>query len=106
MRRFSPIGRGMSPRQNLLRHALLIVALCAPFVLLSVGGAKAATPTSFASGSLIVPMDTDTSGNHASYNQNSGMWKAYGLVYKLLQNGIPVQWAIASPKVSTSDTDV
>ena len=36
-------------------------------------------------------MDTDTSANHASFNQNLGMWKAYGLLYRLLQNGIPVQ---------------
>ena len=49
----------------------------------------------FASGSLIIPMDTDTTGNHASFNQNSGMWKAYGLVYKLLQSGVPVYWGIS-----------
>ena len=50
-------------------------------------------------------MDTDTAGNHARYNQNNGMWKAYGLVYKLLQNGIPVHWAIAETKTSTTDVD-
>ncbi len=31
-------------------------------------------------------------------NQTNGMWRAYGLVYKLLQNGIPVYWAIKSYK--------
>ena len=57
-----------------------------------------ATPTTFAPGSLIIPMDTTS--------QNFGMWKAYGLVYKLLQNGVPVRWAIADLKSSTADVDV
>jgi len=48
----------------------------------------------FAAGSLIIPMDTDISGNHGTYNQNLGMWKAYGLVNRLLLNGIPVRWSI------------
>jgi hypothetical protein len=47
-------------------------------------------------GSLIIPMDTTS--------QNFGMWKAYGLVYKLLQNGIPVHWAIGNPKVPNTYT--
>ncbi len=57
----------------------------------------AATPlfaATFSANSLIIPMDT-------TY-QNYGMFKAYGLVYKLLQNGIPVSWAIGNPK--TPDT--
>src|ERR1041385_2990934 len=53
----------------------------------------------FASGSLIIPMDTDTAGNHASFNQDTGMWKAYGLLYKLLKSGVPVYWAIKENKV-------
>lgn len=69
------------------------------------GAATAGTPTNFSSGSLIIPMDTDTSGNHASYNQNLGMWKAYGLVYRLLQNGVPVSWAIRQNKTSASEID-
>ncbi len=40
--------------------------------------------------SLIIPMDT-------TY-QNTGMFKAYGLVYRLLKNGIPVIWSIAPGK--------
>src|SRR3954464_15154056 len=95
-------ARRVLPRSRRVRYALLLVALCAPFVLLSVGGAKAANPVSFSGGTLVIPMDTDTTGNHAAYNQNSGMWKAYGLVYKLLQSGIPVQWAIADAKASTA----
>ena len=42
--------------------------------------------TTFAANSLIIPMDT-------TY-QNFGMFKAYGLVYTLLKNNVPVSWAI------------
>ncbi len=47
------------------------------------------TAVDFGAGSLIIPMDT-------TY-QNTGMWKAYGLLYRLLSNNIPVHWAIANP---------
>ncbi|WP_434415053.1 hypothetical protein [Nannocystis pusilla] len=40
----------------------------------------------FAAGSLIVPMDT-------TY-QDLGMFEAYGLVYELLRQGVPVRWVI------------
>ena len=57
--------------------------------------ALAFTPTlasadDFAVGSLIVPMDTDY--------QDSGMLEAYGLVYELLRQGVPVHWVIQSGK--------
>ena len=45
---------------------------------------------SFAAGSLIVPMDT-------TY-QDDGMFKAFGLVYALLQAGVPVRWTIKAGK--------
>ncbi|MGL6105700.1 hypothetical protein [Romboutsia sp.] len=44
----------------------------------------------FQSNTLIIPMDV--------LYQNNGMFKAYGLVYKLLLNGIPVKWAIQPGK--------
>src|SRR5690349_17517507 len=44
----------------------------------------------FAPGSLIIPMDT-------TY-QDSGMLKAYGLIYNLLYHGIPVRWVILKGK--------
>ena len=63
---------------------------------------------SFFAGSLIIPMDTNTTtttgASHTAYNQNLGMWKAYGLVNKLLSNGIPVYWAINQSK-TFSGTD-
>jgi len=51
---------------------------------------SAAHADTYAAGSLIIPMDT-------TY-QDAGMFKAYGLVYELLRNGIPVQWAIRRGK--------
>ncbi len=45
---------------------------------------------------LIIPMDT-------TY-QDDGMLEAYGLVYDLLRNDIPVDWVIAEAK-SYGDAD-
>ena len=44
----------------------------------------------FATGALIIPMDT-------TY-QDSGMLKAFGLVHRLLRNGVPVYWVIKPGK--------
>ena len=59
-----------------------------------------------ATGALIIPMDTDTSGNHTAFNQNLGMWKSFGLIYRLLENGIPVGWAIKEGKTSVVEIDI
>ena len=67
--------------------------------------ATADTPVNYAPGSLIIPMDTDTALNHSAYNQDQGMWKAFGLVNRLLSNGIPVAWAIDTTKTTTSTVD-
>jgi len=85
--------------------SLLVVVSVVLIGLSGASTAPAAPPASFAAGSLIIPMDTDTSGNHTAFNQNSGMWKSYGLVYKLLQNGIPVHWAILETKSLTTNID-
>lgn len=45
---------------------------------------------SFAAGALIIPMDTDF--------QDMGMLEAYGLVYHLLLEGVPISWVIAPGK--------
>src|ERR1043165_7296417 len=50
----------------------------------------AARADDFATVSLIIPMDT-------TY-QDSGMLRAYGLVYDLLRQGVPVRWVIKSGK--------
>ena len=81
------------------RPRLARLVLCAlPALLLAwQSTARAATPTNFAVGSLIVPMDT-------TY-QDAGMFKAYGLVDKLLRAGIPVSWAVKQPKVVVSQVN-
>ena len=56
--------------------------------------ASAPTLTTFGSGSLIIPMDVNADG------QNNGMLRAYGLVYALLKNGVPVHWTINSMKTA------
>ncbi len=75
----APTGR---PRGLALPFALVAALILA--------AAPAQAATSFAAGSYIIPMD-------ATY-QNSGMFKAYGLVYRLLAQGVPVSWAIRPGK--------
>lgn len=67
---------------------------------LSLGFALALAPAiaaadDFAAGSLIVPMDT-------TY-QDKGMFEAYGLVYELLRQGVPVRWVI---KIGKKNGDI
>lgn len=68
--------------------AVLVLA-CA----LSAAPAKAA-PQTFTAGSLVIPMDLDAGG------QDLGALRAYGLVYSLLRNGLPVSWTIEPTKVA------
>ena len=73
--------------------ARLLLSLLVLLTVLGLAPCAMATPATFATfapGSLIVPMD-------ATY-QNYGMFKSYGLTYKLLQSGVPVRWAIGNPK--------
>jgi uncharacterized repeat protein (TIGR01451 family) len=51
---------------------------------------QSGTSYTFATGSLVIPMDI-------TY-QNGGMFKAYGLVYRLLQSNIPISWVIRPNK--------
>lgn len=50
----------------------------------------AAAPESFPAGSLIIPMDL-------AY-QDRGLLQAYGLLFQLLRQGVPVAWVIAPDK--------
>src|SRR5437879_5196207 len=98
---------GRASRRALRRNALAVSAVLVAGLLLasSIDPSRAeAGNRSFAAGSLLIPMDTDISGNHASFNQNLGMWKAYGLVFKLLQNGVPVYWGIKPTRRRASMT--
>ena len=69
----------------------IIAPVVALLSLLSAPAARAATPTTFNPGSLIIPMDVDY--------QDAGMLKAFGLLDKLLRAGITVNWCIKTPKV-------
>ncbi len=94
----SPAGRSGVALWNAAGASLRLLTLVALVVAMWVPAASADPPRTFAANSLIIPMDTDTSGNHAPFNQNLGMWKAYGLVYRLLEHGIAVHWTIKNPK--------
>jgi len=59
-------------------------------ILLLLAAQLAIAEKTYLPNSIIIPMDT-------TY-QDNGMFKAYGLVYKLLQNGIPIDWTIKTPK--------
>jgi uncharacterized repeat protein (TIGR01451 family)/MYXO-CTERM domain-containing protein len=63
-----------------------LAALAASLALVS----TPALADDFAAGSYIVPMDLG--------NQDEGMLRAYGLVYELLRNGVPVRWVIKTGK--------
>jgi hypothetical protein len=55
-------------------------------------GSETGEPTmeDFDAGALIIPMDID--------HQDMGMLRAYGLVHRLLREGIPVRWVIRAGK--------
>src|SRR5688500_11448484 len=69
------------------RAPAILVALVLSFASVS---AAQAQERNFAAGSLIVPMDQ-------AY-QNEGMYQAYGLLYELLRQDIPVTWIIDPEK--------
>ena len=73
----------------------LLAAMFAALV--AVPGNSPAGIVSFGSGSLIIPMDIGPGG------QDQGMLRAYGLVYELLRNGVPVSWAINPAKGANGD---
>jgi outer membrane protein OmpA-like peptidoglycan-associated protein len=60
-----------------------------------VSSTTSALTRTFATGAMIIPLDTSF--------QDNGALRAYGLVYKLLTNGVPVQWAIRAGKPDDSD---
>jgi len=68
-----------------MMHRLLPLA----FVLATLATAHA-EPRAFPAGSLVIPMDL-------AY-QDTGMFRAYGLLFQLLRDGIPVVWVIDPAK--------
>lgn len=63
-----------------------------PRIAINTSVVPVAPPVLFTANSLIVPMDTGVNG------QDNGMLRAYGLVYALLHNNIPVNWVIDPSK--------
>jgi hypothetical protein len=105
-----------------MRYAVLVsIFVC---------GAAWAAPTDFSAGSWIIPMDAcyqtsqgfNGSGSFSGTNQTStfyascpdistntghdGIIKAYGLVYRLIQNNIPVYYILNPSKTSVDGTDL
>jgi uncharacterized repeat protein (TIGR01451 family) len=82
-----------------MRHPLsaLILLLGLVIALSTQPRDASATLVTFNAGTLIIPMDTGTNG------QNNGMLRAYGLVYALLRDGVPVQWVINPAKGANGD---
>lgn len=72
-----------------MRHRWLVAGLLTSTL------PSTAAADDFAAGSLIVPMDIDY--------QDDGMLRAYGLVYELLRQGVPVRWSIAPGKAIGDD---
>ncbi|MCY1054027.1 MYXO-CTERM sorting domain-containing protein [Nannocystis sp. SCPEA4] len=68
-----------------MRNTKTLLSLTLGAVVVGLAPSSAAADD-FAAGSLIVPMDT-------TY-QDLGMFEAYGLVYELLRQGVPVRWVI------------
>jgi uncharacterized repeat protein (TIGR01451 family) len=72
-----------------MRHGSRVLGCT--LVLVTVSSTPAvARADDFAEGSLIVPMDVEY--------QDEGMLRAYGLVYELLRNDVPVRWTIRDGK--------
>ncbi|MEM7158390.1 MAG: MYXO-CTERM sorting domain-containing protein [Myxococcota bacterium] len=71
---------------RLCKRVVLVAAAA-----LALGGATEARADDFDAGSYIIPMDLDY--------QDEGMLRAYGLVYALLLNDVPVRWTIREGKV-------
>ena len=71
-------------------HAKFLLLIALIMISFSEKAGAVNPPTTFEAGSLIIPMDT-------TY-QDTGMLKAFGLIYQLLKNGIPVNWVILHGK--------
>lgn len=87
-------GLRFSLRRSLVKGCFLFVMALQCF---STTSLKAVNLATYPTKSLIIPMD--------STYQDCGMWPAFGLIYKLLLNDIPVGWAIVQPKTAYDQTD-
>ena len=87
----------------LLRSVVLVLVLASHLVgcsdddTVETSEAPQELVTSFSAGTLVIPMDTTF--------QNTGTLRAFGLVYQLLKNGVPVHWVI-TPGKAQIDPDI
>lgn len=72
-----------------MRRILGVVLVSLSFALVSPAAARAA-PRTFPAGSLVIPMDL-------AY-QDQGLLQAYGLLFQLLRQNVPVSWVIDPDK--------
>jgi uncharacterized repeat protein (TIGR01451 family) len=79
--------------------SIAIIACAAPYSVSDDLPNPSAHMETIPAGSLVIPMDNTLQAIGSPFNL-----KAYGLVNRLLQNGIPVKWAIRSGKAK-DDTD-
>jgi hypothetical protein len=104
-----------------MRRTALSSAVLTLLAVLVIGaqpcGTLGPTAKTFGSGSLVIPMDNCyqkrdatgvTGGQTVGCNTSSddGVFRAYGLVYFLLKNNVPVYWAIDNTKASTTAADM
>jgi hypothetical protein len=83
----------VDPVASDLRRARRAAALAGALLMVGLAGAPrraAAAPRDFPAGSLVIPMDL-------AY-QDRGLLQAYGLLFQLLRQGVPVAWAIEPTK--------
>ena len=73
-----------------MKTSRVFAALCAAGMLTAVAPEARAQERSFSAGSLIIPMDL-------AY-QDSGLLQAYGLVFQLLRQQVPLYWVIDPSK--------
>src|SRR5574342_773997 len=104
---FRPPSRRLVPALAAAGLAALALPLMAPTCQPTTPGVK-----TFAKGSIVIPMDACYQGDSgvtptACTTRDLGnVIQAYGLVYQLIRNNIPVYWVIAQNKASLTDVDL
>ncbi|HEU4383892.1 MAG TPA: IPT/TIG domain-containing protein [Anaeromyxobacteraceae bacterium] len=99
--------RRVAPALGPALLAALALVLMAPTCQPTTPGVK-----TFAKGSIVIPMDACYQGDAAvtptscSARDVGNVIQAYGLVYQLIRNNIPVYWVIKQNKASLTDVDL
>ncbi|MBM4381588.1 MAG: hypothetical protein FJ086_20160 [Deltaproteobacteria bacterium] len=104
------MSRTLRHPSRLLPASLVLAALP---LLAATCGSSGTGAHAFARHSLIIPMDACFQGDGKTpptacpgAADPGNVLRAYGLVYQLLQNNIPVYWIIQPTKASLTDVDL